>query len=247
MRFDSVPIGMVFRIANGATPKSGDEEFWDGDIPWVTPADLGKNDPAEIASGARSITRKGLDSCGTQIVPAGSIVLSIRAPIGHTAIAAVPMCFNQGCRGLVPSRKVLTKFGYWAILSAKPALQSAGQGTTFQELGRDKLRAVKIPLPDLAAQRQIADFLDRELARIDLLIEKKQRFISVLAQKWAANVTFTLTNGLNPDALKKDSDVSWIGEIPEHWTVAKLGHIGRSANGINIGGDAFGSGFPFVS
>lgn len=111
----------------------------------------------------------------------------------------------------------------------------------------DSLLASYIEIPDLATQRQIADFLDRETARIDLLIEKKQRFISVLAQKWAATVTFTLTNGLNPDAPKKDSGVSWIGEIPEHWTVAKLGHIGRSANGINIGGDAFGSGFPFVS
>ena len=109
------------------------------------------------------------------------------------------------------------------------------------------LKSVFVPLPDLETQRQIADFLDRETARIDLLIEKKQRFINVLAQKWAATVTFTLTNGLNPDAPRKDSGISWIGEIPEHWNVAKLGHIGRSANGINIGGDAFGSGFPFVS
>jgi type I restriction enzyme S subunit len=109
------------------------------------------------------------------------------------------------------------------------------------------LKSVFVPLPNLATQCRIADFLDRETARIDLLIEKKQSFINVLAQKWAATVTFTLTNGLNSDAPKKDSGVSWIGEIPEHWHVAKLGHIGRSANGINIGGDAFGSGFPFVS
>lgn len=247
MSYPTAPIGMVFSVANGATPKSGEEDLWDGDIPWITPADLGKNGAVEIANGVRSITREGLSSCGTQIVPAGSIVLSIRAPIGHTAIAARPMCFNQGCRGLVPSKQILSKFGYWAILSAIPALRSVGQGTTFQELSRDKLRTVRLPLPDLATQRQIADFLDRETARIDLLIEKKQRFINVLAQKWAAIVTFTLTNGLNSDAPKRDSGVSWIDEIPEHWSVAKLGHIGRSANGINIGGDAFGSGFPFVS
>ncbi|UWP90197.1 restriction endonuclease subunit S [Aliiroseovarius crassostreae] len=111
----------------------------------------------------------------------------------------------------------------------------------------DSLLASHVKLPDLDTQRQIADFLDRETARIDLLIEKKRRFIEALVQKWAATVTFTLTNGLNPEAPKKDVGVSWIGKVPEHWSVAKLGHIGRCANGINIGGDAFGSGFPFVS
>ena len=179
---------MVFSVANGATPKSGEEDLWDGDIPWITPADLGQNQSAEITIGARSITWKGLNSCGTQIVPTGSILLSIRAPIGHTAIATVPMCFNQGCRGLVPSKTVLTKFGYWSILATKPTLQSEGQGTTFQELGRNKLRAVKIPLPDLPTQRRIAGFLDRETARIDQLIEKKQRLTALLGEKLRSNI-----------------------------------------------------------
>jgi type I restriction enzyme, S subunit len=221
VRYATAPIGMVFRVANGATPKSGEENLWDGDIPWVTPADLGKTESAEITSGARSITRKGLDSCGTQIVPAGSIVLSIRAPIGHTAIAAEPMCFNQGCRGLVPSNKLITKFGYWAILSAKPALQSEGQGTTFQELGRDKLRAVKIPLPDLATQRRIADFLDRETARIDLLIEKKQRLVALLGEKYEATAA-QLSTGERSQEDKFDSGIDWLGSIPESWSVEKL-------------------------
>lgn len=193
MSFATAPIGMVFSVANGATPKSGEEHLWDGDIPWVTPADLGKNSSAEIEAGSRSITREGLDSCGTQIVPNGSIIVSIRAPIGHTAIATVPLCFNQGCRGLIPSKKVLTKFGYWSIIAAKPALQSEGQGTTFQELGRDKLRSIRISLPDLPTQRAIADFLDRETARIDLLIEKKQRLVALLGEKRSATVTAAVT------------------------------------------------------
>jgi type I restriction enzyme S subunit len=69
----------------------------------------------------------------------------------------------------------------------------------------------------------------------------------VARQKWATTVTFTLKNGLQTDTPMKDSGVSWIGDIPARWEVAKLGHIGRCANGINIAGDAFGSGFPFVS
>jgi type I restriction enzyme S subunit len=193
--FATAPIGMLFSVANGATPKSGEEHLWDGDIPWVTPADLGKNGTVGITSGSRSITREGLDSCGTQIVPTGTIVLSIRAPIGHTAIATVPLCFNQGCRGLIPSKKVLTKFGYWSIIAAKPTLQSEGQGTTFQELGRDKLRSVRIALPDLPTQRAIADFLDRETARIDLLIEKKQRLLDMVSPRFEALIHAARSEG----------------------------------------------------
>ena len=201
MSFATAPIGMVFSVANGATPKSGEEHLWDGDIPWVTPADLGKNGTVGIASGSRSITREGLDSCGTQIVPTGTIVLSIRAPIGHTGIATVPLCFNQGCRGLIPSKKVLTQFGYWSIIAAKPALQSEGQGTTFQELGRDKLRSVRIALPDLPTQRAIADFLDRETARIDLLIEKKQRLVALLGEKRSAAITAAVTGQIRVEGV----------------------------------------------
>lgn len=248
--FDTVPIGMVFRVANGATPKSGEEDLWDGDIPWVTPADLGKNQSVEIASGARSITHKGLDSCGTQIVPAGSIVLSIRAPIGHTAIAVEPMCFNQGCRGLVPTKKVLPKFGYWAILSAKPELQSAGQGTTFQELGRDKLRAVKFPLPDLSTQRQIADFLDRETARLDLLIEKKQRLVALLGEEKDARITHEITGNRREHNDRKASRNAFVSSIPAHWDDAQLKHIVRPGTVITYGivqaGPEFEGGIPYI-
>lgn len=121
------------------------------------------------------------------------------------------------------------------------------QNTGIQNLDDTNLFRSDVWIPDLPTQRAIADFLDRETVRLDSLIEKKQRFIDVLNQKRAATVTFTLTNGLHADAPMKDSGVSWIGDIPEQWKVAKLGHIGRCANGINISGDAFGRGFPFVS
>lgn len=227
MSFATAPIGMVFSVANGATPKSGEEHLWDGDIPWVTPADLGKNSSAEIEAGSRSITREGLDSCGTQIVPNGSIIVSIRAPIGHTAIATVPLCFNQGCRGLIPSKKVLTKFGYWSIIAAKPALQSEGQGTTFQELGRDKLRSIRISLPDLPTQRAIADFLDRETARIDLLIEKKQRLVALLGEREAALRDRLLQ--ISTDSSIEDSERPWLSGYCGDWKVQRLSYYLRSS------------------
>jgi hypothetical protein len=153
VRFREVPIGAAFDVRNGATPASGDERYWDGDVPWVTPADLGGLQGREVVGGGRAITPEGLASCGTQMVPAGSIILSIRAPVGHMAIAKSALCFNQGCRGLIPRRIIRTDFAYWAPFARRSQLEAAAQGTTFLELGRGKLRAERVPVPDVAAQQ----------------------------------------------------------------------------------------------
>jgi type I restriction enzyme S subunit len=154
MSFFEVPIGALFNVKNGATPASGEGGYWDGDIPWVTPADLGAIDGKEITGGSRRITQEGYESCGTQMVPTDSLILSVRAPIGHLAIAKVPMCFNQGCRGLVPRRAIVTGYAYWALFAQKAELEAAGQGTTFIELGRAKLRGGRFLYPTSTPKRR---------------------------------------------------------------------------------------------
>ena len=198
--FSTAPIGALFDVRNGATPKSDVAHFWDGDVPWVTPADLGRLNTAFVSSGAKSITDKGLNSCGTQMVPKGSLILSIRAPIGHLAIAANDMCFNQGCRGLVPRKHIDREFAFWAVSYATPDLQNAGQGTTFMELGRDRLRAIHLPVPDLPTQKRIAAFLNRETARIDELIAKKERLGGVIDQRRLAVITAAVAGRIGPAA-----------------------------------------------
>src|SRR5438105_2719621 len=98
-----VKLGNLCRIVGGSTPDSNTSTFWSGTIQWITPTDLGKlNGNLYIERGSRSITELGYESCGTEIVPAGSVVMSSRAPIGHLAIAAAPLCTNQGCKTFLP-------------------------------------------------------------------------------------------------------------------------------------------------
>lgn len=120
-------------------------------------------------------------------------------------------------------------------------------GGLRQSLGFEDLRRMSVVAPDPDEQAAIAHFLDRETGRIDGLIEKKTRFIALLKEKRAAVIAHAVTKGIDPDAPMKDSGVDWLGRVPAHWDVTRLGYLGRSANGINIGGDAFGSGFPFIS
>lgn len=140
------------------------------------------------------------------------------------------------------------KYYYWLFYSAylNNIFNGMGGGVR-QNLTPTDLLEFPIPLPDVDTQKQIAQFLDRESVRIDQLIEKKHQLLEALKRKWAATVSLTLRNGLQSDVARVNSGISWLGDLPAHWRVAKLGHIGRCANGINIPGEAFGSGYPFVS
>ena len=221
----------IFRVVNGSTPKSGVSEYWDGDIFWVTPDDLGKLKTSIISTTERQISSDGYQSCGTRLVPVGSLVLSTRAPIGHLAIAGIELCTNQGCRCLVFRDADNIEFFYYLLLAARRELELWGQGTTFQELAKGKLEAISLSLPPLPEQQAIAQFLDRETAKIDTLVAKKERLIELLKEKRTALISHAVTKGLNPDAPMKDSEVEWLGEVPEHWKVKRLKYIFRVVNG----------------
>tara|TARA_R110001599_G_scaffold342971_3_gene565224 strand:- start:538 stop:1872 length:1335 start_codon:yes stop_codon:yes gene_type:complete len=217
----------IFDIYNGSTPKSGNPEFWNGNINWITPDDLGSNTDKSITSSRRKITKLGYKSCGVSLAPSGSIALSTRAPIGHLAITKMPACVNQGCRILVPKEGV-PEYWYYSLISAKSLIVSLGQGTTFMELPRQSLASVALPVPSIDSQKAIAHFLDHKTAQIDALIAKKQSLLDKLAEQRTALISQAVTKGLDPSVPMKDSGVDWLGKIPKYWHVSKLGYVAKS-------------------
>ena len=220
--WDLKPSKFLFNIVNGSTPKSGVEEYWEGDITWVTPSDLSKIESFEISESARSITNKGLDSCGTSLVPSGSLILSCRAPIGSLAITTTEVCTNQGCKSLVAIDEINTKFIYYFLSVSTEQLNILGRGTTFLELSSDELGNLKIPFPVVNEAEKIANFLDHETAKIDSLIAKQEKLIELLKEKRQAVISHAVTKGLNPNVSMKDSGVEWLGEVPEHWEISPI-------------------------
>ena len=146
----------------------------------MTPDDLGSLQNRRIGTSARRITRYGYESCGATLAPSGSLVISTRAPIGHTGILDVAACANQGCRLLIPNDTIQSVFLYYLLEVAKPELKSLGQGTTFTELSRGKLAALHIPLPPLPEQVAIVRFLDHADRRIQhrMLAATKQNRVA---------------------------------------------------------------------
>ncbi|TCT89284.1 type I restriction enzyme S subunit [Gibbsiella quercinecans] len=120
-------------------------------------------------------------------------------------------------------------------------------GSTRDKLNQSDMDNINIRYCDRNEQDKISFFLDHETAKIDNLIEKQQQLIELLKEKCQAVISHAVTKGLNPDVPMKDSGVEWLGEVPDHWAIKPLRYLGDCQNGINIGAEAFGSGFPFVS
>ena len=149
-------------IVAGATPSTSVEAYWGGDVCWATPKDLSDLDGSYISDTPRKLTRAGLQNCAATILPAGSVLFSSRAPIGHVAVNTVPMATNQGFKSFVPKPgRTDAKFLYWWLRTNRAYLESLGNGATFKEVSKTIVSRIEIPLPPLAEQRRIAEVLDR--------------------------------------------------------------------------------------
>ena len=117
-------------------------------------------------------------------------------------------------------------------------------GTKMPRVSPDQVSNSFTPLPPLPEQRAIAAFLDRETAKIDALVAKKERLIELLQEKRTALISHAVTKGLDPDVPLKDSGVEWLGEIPAHWEVKRLKH---AANKIGSGKTPSGGAERYVT
>ncbi|MCE9656259.1 restriction endonuclease subunit S [Clostridium celatum] len=174
-------IKTYFDIILGATPKSDNYEYWNGDITWITPADY-KTEDIYIRTSKRNISTSGLNSCSTRIVPKGSIIVSSRAPIGLVGISDIDLCTNQGCKSLVNKSGIYisNKFVYYYISVMTEVLNIYGKGTTFLELSSFDLNNFKIIIPTIEQQKEIVKFLDSKCTEIDSTISKKEELIEKL-------------------------------------------------------------------
>jgi type I restriction enzyme S subunit len=138
----------------------------------------------------------------------------------------------------------------FAAIGPRDQFQVAANGITRFGLGGDAIRTGIFAVPPEPEQRAIAAFLDRETARIDALVAKKERLIALLQEQRTALITRAVTKGLDPTVPMKDSGVGWLGEIPAHWEVKRLWHLTPSDRrimyGIVLPGPNVDDGVPIV-
>ena len=179
-------LGDICSIVSGTTPKSNRPEYWDGDINWVTPAEL-NDDSDVIYESQRKITEQAVQDSSLKPFPAGTVLLSSRAPIGKVAIAGVEMYCNQGFKNLICSNRIYNRYLYHFLKNSTEYLNSLGRGATFKEISKSIVENIEIPLPSLDEQRRIVALLDKvsdliakrreQLDKLDELV--KARFVEM--------------------------------------------------------------------
>lgn len=212
----------MFKVVNGSTPDTSNNDFWDGEIAWITPADM--EEFGDIGGGDRSITEKGYRACGTSILPKGSIVISTRAPIGKINYTTAPLCTNQGCKSLVYAGGV-SRYFYYLLMCGQEELIMRGRGTTFIELGTSDLGNMEASIPTLPEQQAIAAFLDGRCGQIDDIVADLEHQVEILRQYKKALITETVTKGLDKSAPMKGSGIDWIGQMPRHWEMQRVKYV----------------------
>lgn len=162
-------------MLGGGTPSRQESKFFGGGVAWATPTDVTALDGMYISATRESITEEGLRSSSTKLLPAGAVLLTSRATIGFTAVAAAPICTNQGFVNFICGPDLLPEFlAYWLRTQKTKMLQHAG-GTTFKEIARGTLRKFEIVLPEIEAQRRIVDLLARAEGIVRLRREAQRK------------------------------------------------------------------------
>ncbi len=148
----------LFEIVSGGTPNSQTEEYWGGNVPWITLVDLPSDKRiTEIKSTERMITEVGLANSSAKIIPVDSIVVSSRATIGRIGINRIPLATNQGFKSIVVKDKAraIPEYLAHAITKLVPEMEAQASGATYKEITKTKFAELQIPLPPLEVQREI--------------------------------------------------------------------------------------------
>ena len=177
-------LGDICTIIGGGTPDSSNDEYWNGNINWFTPSEIGKT--KFISESIRKITEKGLKNSSAKLLPKGTILLSSRATIGEKSILLSSATTNQGFQSLVINKLAFNEFIFYYLDILKNSMIKYSSGSTFLEISKTQIKNINIILPCLEEQTKIADFLsafDRKLDNQKAQLEHWQQIKKGLLQQ----------------------------------------------------------------
>lgn len=228
--WEIIRLDEVCEVVGGSTPSTKNKEYWDGSIPWAVPTDITRLKGNIIYQTQRYITEKGLSSISAKPLPVGSILLTSRATIGECAINAKPIVTNQGFASLICKDIVYNWYIFYLMIYLRENLKNLSAGSTFREISKKTIRSIRIPLPPLPEQINIAKIL----SLVDEAIENKKSIIEKTKELKKGLMQELLTRGIGHTKFKKTE----LGKIPEDWNVVRIKDIceivGGSTPSTNI-------------
>ena len=181
---------VIVGVESGGTPSTRSPEYWDGDVPWLTPKEItGRADGFFVSRTERSITRLGLASSGAKLLPPGAVMLTPRAPVGAVAVNAVPRATNQGFLSFRCGNRLRPLYLAFWLRANKPYLDQVANGSTYPELYLGDLFEFEIAVPPVEVQDRILEWLGalRYAALLGLPLEQSVTDPAELAVVQAQN------------------------------------------------------------
>lgn len=182
-KWDKKRIDEIGEIVSGSTPSTTDESNWNGDVNWITPAEMGVQ--LYYGETQRKITQKAAKSL--TLMPVGTVLLSSRAPIGKLAITTVPMCCNQGFKNIICGKSINNIFMYYYLMLTMGNVIALGRGATFKEVSKQAISAYTTIVPPLSLQQSFADkieAIEKQKATISKSIEETQKLFDYTMDKY---------------------------------------------------------------
>jgi type I restriction enzyme S subunit len=185
---DGVPEGWemkkiadICETVSGGTPSTKVAEYWDGDIIWVVPSDVTRNDCLTLLDSERKITEKGLRESSAKMVPPATILMTSRASLGFFALMDQAVCTNQGFINIIPHQDPQRMYLLFNLMSRANEIRGNAKGTTYPEISKGRFRGMDVVIPSKTLVNEFArvagDFVQqvRYLKRSILQLAKSPR------------------------------------------------------------------------
>ena len=217
----------------GGTPDKGNEAYWvEGHIPWLN---SGAVNAFYIAEPSAHITNEGFANSSAKWIPEGALVMALAGQgktKGMAAQLGIKATCNQSMAAIVPDRRLSPRYLLWWLTANYQNIRNLAGGEARDGLNLELIGAIPCPIPEENEQHAIANFLNRETAKIDAMVAKKRTLIERLKEKRTALISRTVTRGLPPNDARaagldphpklKPTGIEWLGEVPEHWAVKAI-------------------------
>ena len=232
--FRRMKLSEIGQIVAGGTPKTKIEEYWNGDVPWITPKDLSSNAGMYISRGERNISQVGLDNSSAKLLPKGTVLFTSRAPIGYVAIARNEVTTNQGFKSIIVDDENDNIFIYYLLKNNIDIIENHANGSTFKEISGSVMKSLEFGIPSLREQKAIAHILSTLDDKIEVnnqINKTLENMAQAIFKQWFVDFEFPNENGEPYKSSGGEMVESELGTIPKGWEVVQFRDIFRFVKG----------------
>ena len=223
--FEKLKLSEIGEVVAGGTPKTKINEYWNGNIPWITPKDLSGYNSIFIRRGERNISKEGFENSSANLLPKGTVLFTSRAPIGYIAIADVEVTTNQGFKSIIVNENNNNLFVYYLLKHNVKYIENLASGSTFKEVSGSVMKNIEFNVPSLSEQKAIAHILstlDEKIEVNNQINKTLEKMAQAIFKQWFVDFEFPNEASDPYQSCGGEMVESELGLVPKGWEVGSF-------------------------